>query len=196
MAQRLEANLASNELNENGFITNYPGNLSFLRRLDKKHFRDFLRQKLLASIRTDAPSIVFDFRYDTFHDKRYLLPSLYRQYVEIVYSNRMAPEPFQVHFCNYNTDGVFHKTYGKDINFDENLIQETNKSYLDLFPKEKLIYLSKDAGKPMKQYNPEKVYIIGSIIDSGLREDRFASYSQAKRDGIECLRLPIDENVK
>ncbi len=155
-----------------------------------------MRHKLIASIRTNAPSIVFDFRYATFHAKRYLLPSLYRQYVEIVHANRLAAEPFQIHFCNYNKDGPFHKAYSTQISYDENLIFETEKSYLDLFPKDKLVYLSKDASKPLKTFDPNRVYIVGSIIDSGLREDRLASYSQAKRDGIECVRLPLDENVK
>lgn len=196
VAQRREQNLANKSLNEDGFVTNYPGNMSFLRRLDKKFYRDHLRQKLLSSIRTNAPSVVFDFRYQTFHEKRYLLPSLYRQYIEIVKSNRTAAEPFQIYFCNYNKEGPFHKNYSYEINYDENLIQETNQSYLDLFPREKLVYLSKDSSKPMTKFDPERVYIIGSIIDSGLREDRFASYSQAKREGIECLRLPIDENIK
>ena len=195
-AQILEENKqrAPSEL---GHLTNYPGNFSFLRRLDTNYHKEFLRHKLFASIRTQAPSIVFDFRYDKFLTKRYLMPSLYRQFAEVVHINRTAAEPFQVHFCNYAKEtSLFHKLYSSQIKYDENLIFETEKSYLDLFPKEKLVYLSKDASKPLRSFDPERVYIIGSIIDSGLPEDRFASYSQAKQDGIECVRLPIDEHVK
>lgn len=177
-------------------ITNYSGRNSFCRQIGDRYLKTFLRDKLLASIRTNSPSIVFDFRYEKFHEKRFLLASLYRQYAEIVSFNRKAPEPFQIYFCNYNSTSYYHQKYSSNINYDENLIIETEKSYMDLFPKEKIVYLSKDATNTMKSYNPDKVYVIGSIIDSGFKEDRFASYSQAKRDGVECLRLPIDENVK
>jgi hypothetical protein len=51
--------------------------------------------------------------------------------VEIVHANRLAAEPFQIHFCNYNKDGPFHKAYSTQISYDENLIFETEKSYLD-----------------------------------------------------------------
>ena len=48
----------------------------------------------------------------------------------------------------------------------------------------------------MNDYDPEKTYIIGNIIDSGSDKDMYASYTQANKDGIECRRLPIDEHIK
>ena len=76
------------------------------------------------------------------------------------------------------------------------MVLNTNQSYTELFPKEKLIYLSKDSKKLMTHYDPEKVYIIGSLIDTADPLDKFASYSQAKIDNIECLRLPLDQYIK
>ncbi len=104
--------------------------------------------------------------------------------------------PFQIHFCNYRPGNVFDVKYRDYLEMDKNLIQETSKSYMELFPKESLIYLSKDSQKTAYKYDPEKVYIIGNIIDSGNEKDRYASYTQAKKDGIECQRLPIDEYIK
>jgi len=167
-----------------------------MKRYGLNSYKQFLREKVLCSIRNDSPTIVFDWRYDESHQKPHILPSLYRQFNEIISINRNAPEPFQLHFCNYNSDGIFHKKYAFPLNYDENLVMETSKSYMDLFPKKNLVYLSKDSKKTMKSFDPEKIYIIGSLIDSGLSSDKFASYSQAKKDGIECLRLPLDENVK
>lgn len=79
---------------------------------------------------------------------------------------------------------------------DKNLILETSKCYKEIFPKENLVYLSKDAKKTLYKFDPEKVYIIGNIIDSGNDLDRYASYIQANKDGIQCQRLPIDEYIK
>jgi hypothetical protein len=67
---------------------------------------------------------------------------------------------------------------------------------LDIFPRDQLIYLSKDAKQPIREFNPNKTYIIGSIIDSNNSKDHFATYSQAKMDNIPSYRLPLDENVK
>lgn len=98
--------------------------------------------------------------------------------------------------CNYNLDSVFNVKYRDCLELDKNLVNDTAKSYTELFPKEQLVYLSKDSHKTMYKYNPDKVYIIGNIIDSGYQLDQFASYTQAKKDGIECLRLPLDEYIK
>ncbi len=81
---------------------------------------------------------------------------------------------------------------------DANLIFETPKSYLDVFPKKDLVYLSKDADKKMNCFDPNKVYIIGCTISSGAPTDQYlyASYDQAKREGIECLRFPIEKHFQ
>lgn len=38
-------------------------------------------------------------------------------------------------------------------------------SYNDLFPKEKLIYLTPDSREEMLQYDHDAIYIIGGIVD-------------------------------
>lgn len=122
--------------------------------------------------------------------------SLYRQYIEIISLNRSSPEPFQIHLCNYDYNSEFHQKYGQFLELDLNLIFETPKSYMDIFPKEKLVYLSKEAKTKMSHYDPEKVYIIGSMIDMGDDKFKYYSYSQAKKDGLRCERLPLDDHVK
>lgn len=110
--------------------------------------------------------------------------------------NRYAKWPFQIYFCNYNEDSAFNQKYRDFIEVDKNLIEATSKSYTEIFPKEKLVYLSRDSQKVLTKYDPNKVYIIGNIIDTGEASDSYASYTQAKKDGIECMRLPLDENIK
>jgi hypothetical protein len=50
----------------------------------------------------------------------------------------------------------------------------------------------------MNCFDPNKVYIIGCMIDSGARTNQFlyASYGQAKKDGIECLRFPLERHFQ
>ena len=181
------------EDNVAGVITNYRGADSFMRNVSNHDMAMFYRSKVAASARTDAPRICLDFRYKMTRD--YVLKSLYRQLVHFIANNRRAVEPFQLHFCNYDTSDTFHSTYAYPLCLDGNLIEYTKQSYMDIFPRKDLVYLSRDAHRPMKAFDPSKVYIIGAMIDNDPKEFRLASYTQAKKDGIECQSLPIDQHV-
>lgn len=177
------------------YISNFPGALTFMRRITETDMRYCYRKRVCNSIILNEPSVVFDFRYIPMHTRDEIIKSMYRQFIEIISRNRTLPNPFQLHFCNYDYESIFHKRFATFMGFDTNLIFETPKNYLDVFPKEKLVYLSRDAKFPMTKYNPDKVYIIGSIIDIN-DTFKFSSYAQAKKEGIRCERLPIDEHVK
>lgn len=173
-------------------VTNYPGHFTFMNRLDSTSIRRMAKYKVLTSVLTDEPSIVFDFRYVAQHKRIERVKSLYRQVIELVGENRWSERPFQIHFCNYDYESEFHRLYADRIGLDANLIMDTSQSYLDVFDPKKLVYLSADASKPMTHYDPDKVYIIGAMIDMSPNEFKYYSYGQAKKDGIECRRLPLD----
>lgn len=173
-------------------VTNYPGHFTFIHRLDQSYVRRSAKFRVLSSILNDEPSVVFDFRFVSQHTRIERVKSLYRQIIELVGDNRCAERPFQIHFCNYDYQAEFHTLYADRIGLDTNLIMETPRSYLDVFDRKKLVYLSGDASKPMTHYDPDKVYIIGAMIDMSPNEFKFHSYGQAKKDGIECRRLPLD----
>jgi hypothetical protein len=145
----------------------------------------------------DDPKIVFDFRFLPKHTREDKVTSVYRQMIDIIWHNReVARSPTQILFCNYQTDAKFHQKFGKCLNMDSNLILESEKSYLDLFPRENLVYLSRDAKTVMKAYDPEKIYIVGSIIDDGRDTFKYSSLNQAQMDGIACERMPLERYVK
>lgn len=66
-----------------------------------------------------------------------------------------------------------------------------NCSYLDLYPREKLLYLTPKARTPLMKFDPSKIYIIGCINDQS--HGKPMSYARAKRDGINTVRIPLDE---
>lgn len=172
--------------------SNYPGHFTFMSRINNDDFRLFYQQRVLASIRTKEPSVVIDFRYADLHTRVENLKSLYRQMIEIISINRVFPIPFQIHFCNYNHNSEFHQKYGDWLSLDNNLIMETPKSYTEIFNPSQVVYLSKDASKRMTAYDPNKVYVIGAIVDKNAADFELFSYAQAKKDNVDCQRLPID----
>lgn len=201
--QKQETHAANKKLLDENFkgpLTSYPGHNSFMKIISSSQEKFFYRNKVLSSIRNNSPNIVFDWRYKI--DDPTYINSLNRQFIHILnYNNIHSSEPFQIHFCNYNYNSKYNQRFGTKTEsgkrqIDYNLIMETEKSYMDLFPKEKLVYLSNDSRVEMKAYDPEKVYIIGVIIDKKDNEFNYASYTQAKKDGIACERLPIESFVK
>jgi hypothetical protein len=175
--------------------TNYPGLNCYLGHVSTKTSESG-RARLLNSVMLNEPIIVFDFRYLKMHTRIEILKSMYRQYIEIISINRESPQPFQVYFCNYDSNSEFHQKFKDMLSLDENLIFETEKSYIDLFPRQNLIYLSKDAKQKMISFQPSNIYIIGNIIDYEFEKFRYSSLNQAKIDNIRCESLPIDYYVK
>lgn len=182
--------------NKIAVVTNYPGRSTFIKRIDTSSQRFLDRCKVLTSIVTNEPSVVFDFRFINLHTRVEVRKSLYREFIEVIHQNRDSARPFQLHFCNYDYESKFHQEFSTMLNLDSNLVHDSSKSYLDIFPKEKLVYLSKDAKRKMTYYDPNKVYVIGSIVDSSRERFIYSSFSQAKKDGIACERLPLDDFIR
>ena len=44
-------------------------------------------------------------------------------------------------------------------------MQKLSGAYFEAFPKEKLVYLTADAEETLQSFDPEKVYVIGGIVD-------------------------------
>ena len=68
----------------------------------------------------------------------------------------------------------------------------TDESYLDLFPKEKLLYLTSDSPNTL-EYSPDDIYIIGANCDT--IQDTKQSLKKAEKQGIRHARLPMKETI-
>jgi ribonuclease P protein 1 len=182
----------------NRVLTNYPGQNSFLRRVSESYQKQHYRNRVCSAFINKNPSIVLDFRYSDMHTRREYISSMVKQIDELIGFNReQSHSPFNMHFCNYKYDSKFHQLYGKMLSLDANMIFETEKSYVDIFPRNDLIYLSPNAKYEMQEYDPSKVYIIGSIVDSAQTATfKYSSVNQAKIDEIRSERLPIDRYMK
>ncbi len=156
------------------------------------------KQRQASAIINNEPSIVIDCRYLAMHSRDDVKLSIEKQFKKIIDANGDEKNKtcFQLHFCNYPIKSEFHKRFGSQLGLDENLVLETGRSYLDLFPKEELVYLSPNADTPMTEYDPSKVYIIGSIVDYEWKKFDMVTLDQAKKDGIACECLPIDQNLR
>ncbi|KAI4460495.1 trna (guanine-9-) methyltransferase [Holotrichia oblita] len=111
--------------------------------------------------------------------------------------NRNHDDPYDLHFCNLNEDNLLEKPLHKQIttmyepSFPLNIHR---KSYIDVFPKDKLIYLTPDCREEMLEYDHDAVYIIGAMVDKTKNDP--VSLAKAKREGLKMLKLPLDRYLQ
>ena len=109
--------------------------------------------------------------------------------------NRRLNEPFDLNFCNIDYNGFVWKTMQKKINVYSHLPYFLNsfsqKSYLDLFDRKSLVYLTPMATKDL-EYDCDKTYIIS--FSDGSDPKTFHQLA-ARKEYIQLRRLPIDKYV-
>ncbi|NXJ44569.1 TM10C methyltransferase, partial [Spizaetus tyrannus] len=136
--------------------------------------------------------LVFDMSYEKDMSIREVANTV-RQIVLSEGCNRRSVDPFHIHFCNFKDDSLYHKEFVKHYReaWGKLLITATDQCYTEVFPKDKLIYLTADSPKVMKTFDHDKIYIIGSMVDKSIKTG--VSLARAKRLGLETAALPLEK---
>ncbi|NXI08120.1 TM10C methyltransferase, partial [Irena cyanogastra] len=136
--------------------------------------------------------LVFDMSYEKEMSVREVTNAV-RQIVMSESCNRRSVDPFHIHFCNLKDDSLYHREFIKNYReaWDKLLITVTDQCYTEIFPKDKLVYLTADSPKVMKTFDHDKIYIIGSMVDKSIKTG--VSLARAKRLGLETAALPLEK---
>ncbi|GLV44512.1 roswell [Carabus blaptoides fortunei] len=111
--------------------------------------------------------------------------------------NRIHDDPFDLHFCNVNNSKVTMQSLHRHIAtlhepwFPLHLHAA---SYMDVVPKDKLVYLTPHCREELKEYDHDTVYIVGAIVDKINQEP--LSLAKAKREGLRMAKLPLDRYLQ
>lgn len=159
----------------------------FIRDQSMHHYFNY-RQAYAAMF---GQTLVFDLDYEEEMTRREVINAA-DQLQEVYAVNRLSPDPFNLVFCGLKGEHYRNQLYKAMPHLDKPncLITVSEKSYLDMFPKEKLVYLTPDARQPLR-YSDDAIYIIGGMVDLGTQQPY--SLARAKRQGITFARLPLDE---
>lgn len=139
--------------------------------------------------------VIYDFSYDSFMNKSEKNSLVYQTLVCIGLNNR-SKTPFPLMFANLDSNSYVGKRLHQfylSITKLSKAIQITDQSYLDLLPKEKIIYLSPHAEESLIEFKPDYHYVIGGFIDVSFSKQ--LSYKKAQVEGVKCYKLPIDDFV-
>ncbi|NWI56302.1 TM10C methyltransferase, partial [Calyptomena viridis] len=136
--------------------------------------------------------LVFDMSYEKEMSVREVSNTV-TQLIQSESSNRKSVDPFHLHFCNLKDDSLYHKEFVKHYRetWGKLLITVTDQCYTEVFPKDKLIYLTADSPNVMKTFDHDKIYIVGSMVDKSIKTG--VSLARAKRLGLETAALPLDK---
>uniref|UniRef100_M4B6R3 tRNA (guanine(9)-N(1))-methyltransferase n=1 Tax=Hyaloperonospora arabidopsidis (strain Emoy2) TaxID=559515 RepID=M4B6R3_HYAAE len=107
--------------------------------------------------------------------------------------NRRSRTPMNV--CITSLHGDIRKNLEKIVGFHEwQAFTGSSKSYIDLFKKNSLVYLTADSSTIITKLRRDKVYIIGGIVDRNRLKG--ITYEKAVAQGIETAKLPLDAVVE
>ena len=187
-----EANKLLVEKGEEEHIQYGLGKNSILLKVYDTKIDYFHNTKMLQASIFDLP-VVYDFSYEQ-HMTSMEQKNAAKQLVLSFVANREHNQPFPIQFCNVNFNGAVIKHLLKFIPSlynPEFPISISQKSYLDLFPREKLVYLTPHCQQEMTEFNADNVYIIGCLVDKG--DSQPLSLAKAKRENIKMAKLPLDK---
>ena len=107
--------------------------------------------------------------------------------------NREHKLPFPLLLCNANPESRTMKMLHKLIppiyqpDFPINI---STKNYTELFPRDKLVYLTPHCKTELTHYDSDAIYIVGALVDKSNNEP--LSWAKASKEKIKMAKLPLD----
>lgn len=168
----------------------YSPNCEFYLQYSLIYFHRLFKAKML-----NYPKIVFDFAYDEYMKKRHCQRTA-REVLSAFLANRRSRLPFDMLICNGNIESSsmqnFQAIYPNLMELSSPLTVQ-RESYMDLYPKERLLYITPYSPHVMHDYDPHDILIVPAMIDYG----RYGpvTMADAKKNGIRTARLPVRQSV-
>lgn len=184
-----------NEENKDKTIVYALGQNSIFLRLYETTMNLWNNNKLVTAMKFEQ-KVVIDCSYDKFMTLREA-DNCAKQLSYTFAMNRIYDQPFDLHFCNFDIDS---KSGKKLRNYIPTLLNPDfpmsvhEKSYLDLFDKEKLVYLTPHCRNSLTEYNHDDIYIIGAMVDKSHNEP--ISLAKAKKEGLRMAKFPLDDHFR
>ena len=116
--------------------------------------------------------------------------------VKYAYScNKAHCEPVHLSLCNVDKHSKTSKLLERNLHnlYTEKPITVSSESYLDTYPREKLVYLTNDSKHYLTEYREDDICIIGGCVD---KPHRILTAKKAKRESLRTAALPISRYIQ
>ncbi|KAK4815782.1 hypothetical protein QYF61_007200 [Mycteria americana] len=107
-------------------------------------------------------------------------------------ANRRAEKPFWLCLTEFVVGSlIYEECFRMNDGFSNYLMDTTQESYLDLFPLDAIVYLTPDSENVLEDIDPNKVYILGGLVDESIHKK--LTLQRAQEQSLQTARLPIRE---
>ena len=134
--------------------------------------------------------VVVDCDFDSYQTEKELT-SLKQQLIYCYAENKRSDHPLNLELCGVSSQ--MQESLQK-VSYSNWSLSVRNETYLNLFDKDKLVYLTADSETNLDTFDPESIYIIGGIVDHN--RHKMLTYNKANSESIKTARLPLNKYVQ
>ncbi|XP_055524313.1 tRNA methyltransferase 10 homolog A [Wyeomyia smithii] len=116
-----------------------------------------------------------------------------KQLLRIYTMNRRSEMPIPLHFTGIQPEGVIEKHLKRNDGYQHWDVKFSSESFLSLFDKQKLIYLTSESDNVLTELEKDHVYVIGGLVDHNQHKGH--CHTLANKMGIRHARLPLSEHI-
>ncbi|XP_017477933.1 PREDICTED: tRNA methyltransferase 10 homolog A-like isoform X1 [Rhagoletis zephyria] len=137
--------------------------------------------------------VAIDLDYDDLmHDRD--VSKCIKQCLRIYTINRRSKCPGHLHITGIKTDGRIHSSLKRNDGWENwHLKYHFNQTHNDVFPKEKIVYLTCESDTVLDRIEGDFVYVIGGLVDHN--HHKGLCHKRATEIGLRTARLPLSEHV-
>lgn len=134
--------------------------------------------------------VVIDCDFDSYQTEKELT-SLKQQLIYCYAENKRSDNPLNLTLTGVSS--ILQESLEKVSCSNWSLSVHTD-SYLNLFDKDKLVYLTADSETNLDSFDPESTYIIGGIVDHN--RHKMLTYNKASNESLKTAKLPLNKYVQ
>jgi len=149
--------------------------VSILKFHDEQAVRQVQNTHMMHAINFGQPLVIdlgVDYQMSDYEGRKFL------QQMKAMYNvNRSHWEPFNLFLCNYNPSNVLQRELVEEKP-SERLWNVTRRCFTNIFPKEKIVYLSSQSRLPLTNFSHDAVYVVGGAVDKRPGKDEMTKIKE------------------
>lgn len=137
-------------------------------------------------------SVAIDLSFDDLMTDKDL-SSCASQLLRVYTTNRRAKRPIPIYFTGLDEGAKLYEKLQKNDGWRNWDVQVHKKSFMELFDKDKIIYLTSESENVLDVFEKDSVLIIGGLVDHN--HHKSLTLDLALKKNIRTARLPLSEHL-
>lgn len=136
--------------------------------------------------------VAIDFDYDELMSDKDIAKCV-KQLLRVYTLNRKSSMPIQLHYTSIRENGKIENALKRNDGYQNWDVHIQRKSFIELFDKDSIVYLTSESDKVLTEIDPNAAYIIGGLIDHN--HHKGLSLQKAQANQLRTARLPLSEHI-